>query len=84
MKIDDLDRTRIKRTVIALLKENPEGVRTTTVADDPRVADHHRELIETDRKAYHSIVGRLLSKIDRVVAVADAPGTKQDMLWRLT
>lgn len=84
MKIDELDRTRIQRTVIALLKVNPEGVRTTVVADDPRVADYHRALIATDRTTYHSLVGRLLAKLDRVAAVPDAPGSQHDMLWRLT
>lgn len=84
MKIEDLDRTRIKRTVIALLKENPDGVRTTTVANDPRVADYHRDYIRFELQAYHSMVGRLLSKVDRVVAVPDAEGAAKDMLWRLS
>lgn len=82
MTIDELDKTRIQRIALALLTDSPDGVRTKTIADDPRVADFHGELIATDEATYHSLVGRLLSKFSRIVAVPDAPDAKHNMLWR--
>lgn len=83
VKIADLDAVRVRRTALELLKEAPDGVRTTTIANDPRVADYHRELIETNATTYHSLVGKILAAFNRVTPVADAPDARKDMLWKL-
>lgn len=83
MKIAELDARLVRMVALELLKANPDGVRTTEIANEPRVAEMHRELIEANPTTYRSLVGKILANFARITVVKDSPGAAQDMLWRL-
>jgi hypothetical protein len=82
VKIDDLDATLVRRTALRLIDETPTGVRTTAVAEHEEVAGAHLDLRAINDKTYHTLVGKILSKFSKVVAVDDDYATTRDMLWR--
>lgn len=83
MRIDDLDKALVRRTALRMIDASPTGVRTTEVAAHADVAESHSHLREANEQTYISLIGKILGKYDRVIAVEDenAPATK-DTLWK--
>jgi hypothetical protein len=83
MKMAEIDAVRVRRIALELIKASPEGVRTTTIADDPRLAELHAQLIEANVTTYHSLVGKILANFNRVAPIEEESPPKNDVLWRL-
>ncbi len=86
MKLAELDAVLIRRVALELIKANPDGVRTKEVAEEPRVAEAHSDLIRHDPVAYQGLVNKILLAFSkRVVATADdANAAPRNNLWRMT
>lgn len=84
MKLAELDAVLIRRVALELIKANPAGVRTKDIAEDPRVAEAHHDLIRYDPVAYQTLVGKILAAFSkRLVAAEDAKTAGRNMLWRM-
>ncbi len=81
MKVAELDSRLVRMVALELLKVNPSGVKTAEVANEARVAEAHRDLIEINATTYQTLVGKVLGSFSRLAA-DDSTVAARDMLWR--